>query len=214
MSLENIVSYPFCRGRCRQCHTPEYQHHNRLCPKCTEFVNQDWVRQSGGILPEETVLKLTDEASARDFWLPKIENEDESCTTEEFVRYLKTTTLSPQQRRISFLLTIEGRTNDEIAKTLKVARGSVSKQRARIAQKLGSCLSPAIYRRGKSEYQLPEPSNSEFESVDPAQESNEETATQRKLLRRVCPRCRDLLFLACKDFQYCMNCLWNSDEDL
>ena len=226
MKQTQKIPRPHRSGRCQKCHSFEDPKKARLCLKCSEYVEQDYGTQPCSLLPP---AEFDDIAESADSIYPA-RTDEEILAIKAAHRLVRKSGLSRQQMKIVQLIHFERKTRSETAKLLRVTRSSVWRQLFRAQQKLGFCRPRALYMRGIHSRNpiIPilkaEPifeNNADPFHQDPktntANQEAEFTAlpvrTYTAPMVQKCPRCCDRVFRVNQDYQYCMNCLWNSDQD-
>jgi predicted DNA-binding protein (UPF0251 family) len=237
MKAKNKIRKPFRRGSCRTCREAPYVTSRTLCPVCKSFVDQDYGAQNASLITSKDLERIAEEK--QDLWKgfrsPEIENNSDETRSKYTVSYLTQAGLSPCEKKTIKLVFLEQRTHETVAKLLRVTRGSVYKTVERARAKLEICLARALLSKGEGLLIHPcsTPPASTIQTKSriaqacarvhlsfapiprPAVLSDIEPIeyTRRASLRRVCPRCHDRVFCADRDFQYCFNCLWESDSE-
>ena len=237
MKAKNKIVKPFRRGSCRTCHQPPYVVTGRLCQKCLAFVDQDYGAQLDAIYDEGELLDLSDQ---RQFFMPvlaSIEGEDllgPKVKRKHTVSIFSKAGLSKRERQIVKLVFAERLTWETISKQLRLSRSSVQSYLERAIQKLDSCRAPALLSKGTRFQKRSVDHSPRFailrraalESTSAGTDASASSVVDRQAaeaqameqdrrvgLRRVCPRCRDRIFCTDRDYQYCFNCLWDSDSE-
>lgn len=228
MKRKSLVPRPFCSGVCQKCRRPENLARRRLCPRCSQYANQDYGIQGACLLSPEALEKASDDFAARAAPESQGGFELRNRATRRVIRLLRQTRPTRRQKQIARLIFLQGKTFLEVADSLRISNGCVENHVKRIRKKLQNRRTRAILsKENTASVSSVDPSNLLLiHSPDPKAgsltlvESDPEVVTEddvqeeeKTALRRVCPRCRDRVFVAGRDYQYCMHCLWNSDQD-
>jgi predicted DNA-binding protein (UPF0251 family) len=236
MNIQNKIPKPFRSGSCRECRSLPYISASELCPACQTFVDQDYGSQLAVLASSEDLERVSEKRQALgpDFQAAPIALEEDEPESPYAVSILTRAGLSALEKKIIKLVFLEQLTHDEVSQKLKITRGSIGKVVRRAREKLEICLARALLSKGTDSFKRPSLSLSDATltsrsraarasapihlNVEPvvatsASTEMEVSESQSKgSLRRVCPRCGDRAFCADRDFQYCFNCLWDSDS--
>jgi len=238
MKHKNEVPKPFRSGSCQACRQSPYVDHSAVCPGCLAFIIQDYGAQLDAVFDTDDFMEIAD--AYQDVWHEvRAAQYVEPCEKEKKRKHTVTlfskAGLSRRERQIIKLIFAERLTFETVSNRLRITRGSVQTHVKRAVKKLHSCLTPALLVRGIVSPKPPgthpklsdnsktrpttlpstnAPEGAPVQVVDhQALETEAAEYECRVRLLRACPRCRDRIFCTDRDYQYCFNCLWDSDTD-
>lgn len=232
--MENQISKPFDSGKCRLCHSPEYLSQKRLCLVCDRYATQDHVPNRTS--PTGSVSqRLSIQDFPHDQWGVHYEEDEWEHYRNRFYLLLKDTGLSAQQRQIAKLHFCENLSFFEISKRLEISKGCAWVQFKRALKKLQFCMTnPLLVRERESRvrperyvfkaptekilpvkfYQPDENGKLRLTQIlHPTKRKNFARPPSNTHVYGKCPRCNAKACQLDQDFYYCMDCLWNSDDD-
>lgn len=197
---KNEIQKPFRRGRCVKC-----REINGLCSLCEVYASQDYVPRK-----EEVVLSgdLMDTFPLSPSYEELVEEREKQGPT--FGQILRGAGLTPLQRRVIKLRFRHGLSFLKISKSLGITKALTYKTYKFALKKLKNRLTNSVLVKGrhKPEAKKPIPKQSKNQKlVKPIKIEREPTRYYRR-----CPRCGAQAFCVDHDFQYCMDCQWNSDS--
>jgi DNA-directed RNA polymerase specialized sigma24 family protein len=207
----------------------------RLCDKCESYANQDYVPGK-----EDLILGADIECLDLSIWSKQSVEGGEKKNKVNFPSFKNMLKGAHLSRREWFILRatfLDGLAFEAIAARLRMSRQGVHQQYEAALRKIKSHLvenglvAPQIYEAtlalDNSRCEEPESPCYPVKHFKPdpkgvlvlLQECYQaplKIAPQNKISNRVfshCPRCNVQAFCVDQDFQYCMDCLWNTDQD-
>ena len=222
MKQEIQVPRPFLSGSCQTCILPVQVSQLQLCGKCLEYVDQDYRSQRDYLMAPHDFELLSDSETSPC-------GKTISFSVSENIRKklrltLRRAKLTLRQKQIVQLILLQGRTFFDAAKYLGISKTCLQNHMERVRKKLQIRGTRALLSKGDEFSSVPRTVNDiacdsdQAESPEQLIEAPKDTETEVTVaakgasLRHICPRCRDRVFQVSGDYQYCMHCLWNSDE--